>query len=169
VLSISIRLSLKKINLQCVTLIEYIVKSIAENRQTMDVKNFFHKILSGNKNTHIPAIVKESFTRKFEDPLNTEWNKAGECFEAMFYKDEMEHIARYTAQGELTCLKINLPLDSLPAIITQTASTHGELMNAISISCETAPKFELIIRDAELNRYYLLLSAEGEVIEKEKL
>jgi len=135
----------------------------------MDVKNFFQKILSGGKSTPVPANVKASFTQHFPEPLNTEWQKAGDQFEAVFYKDELEHIARFKADGEISCLKINLPLDSLPEIVYQAAKKHGELMNAISILCNGKRKYELIVRDLDLNRYFLLISPNGEVSEIEKL
>ncbi|WP_372772968.1 hypothetical protein [Mangrovibacterium sp.] len=135
----------------------------------MDVKNFFHKILSGNKGTTVPATVKENFALKFNHPINTEWQKTGEQFEAVFYKDDLEHIARYSPDGKLTCLKVNLPLEGLPPMIETTAKKHGELMNAIFIECEESRKYELIVRDSELIRYFLLVNQDGEVAEKEKL
>ncbi|RKD91466.1 hypothetical protein [Mangrovibacterium diazotrophicum] len=135
----------------------------------MDVKNFFQKILSGNKSIQVPAAVKTSFTKQFADPLNLEWHKAAEQFEAVFYKEDLEHIARYKVDGEITCLKVNLPLDGLPEAVSTAAQSHGELMNAISILCDETQKYEVIVRDAELNRYFLLISPNGEVSEKEKL
>jgi len=135
----------------------------------MDVKNFFQKILSGNKSIQVPATVKANFAQQFVEPLNIEWHKTGEQFEAVFYKDDLEHIARYKADGEMTCLKINLPLDGIPETIRTAARAHGELMNVISILCDETQKYEVIVRDAELNRYFLLISPNGEVSEKEKL
>ena len=135
----------------------------------MDVKNFFQNIFSGGKSTQVPSSVKTSFAQQFPEPLNTEWQKTGDQFEAVFYKDELEHIARYKANGEMSCLKINLHLDSLPEIVSKAAKIHGELMNAISILCDGDRKYELIVRDPDLNRYFLLITPEGEVSEKEKL
>jgi len=135
----------------------------------MDAKNFFQKIFSGSKGTHTPTLVKERFNEQFEQPINVEWIKTGDQFEAVFYKDELENIARYSANGEMTCLKVNLPLDRVPENIAAAAKLHGELMNAIMIECEKSVKFELIVRDEALNRYFLLLSPNGEVSEKEKL
>lgn len=135
----------------------------------MDVKNFFQKILSGNKVIPVPATVKTSFSKQFVEPLNIEWHKTGEQFEAVFYMDDLEHIARYKADGEMTCLKINLPLDGLPETVRAAAQGHGELMNAISILCDEKQKYEVIVRDKDLNRYFLLIRTNGEVAEKEKL
>ncbi len=135
----------------------------------MDAKNFFQKIFSGNKGTHTPTLVKERFNEQFEQPINVEWLKVGDQFEAVFYKDELEHIAHYSANGEMTCLKVNLPLHRIPENIAAAAKLHGELMNAIMIECKKSVNFELIVRDEALNRYFLLISPSGEVSEKEKL
>lgn len=135
----------------------------------MDVKNFFLKILSGSKGTNIPQPVKEAFIKQFDNPLNTEWSKAGKHYEAVFYKDELEHIARYKTDGELLSLKINMQLDTVPGLILNTVSEHEELMNAIAIHEKGKILYELIVRDEELIRYFLLVSSSGEVIEKEKL
>ncbi len=135
----------------------------------MDIKNFFLKILNGSKGINIPEAVTESFNKQFNNPLNVEWIKADGFFEAVFYENEHEHIARFSPEGKRISMKINLPLDIVPEVIKKTAEKHGELMNAIAIHLENEIKYELIIRDKKLIRYFLLLNSNGEVIEKEKL
>ncbi|PTN08817.1 hypothetical protein [Mangrovibacterium marinum] len=135
----------------------------------MDAKHFFTKLFSANKSTHTPPVVLTRFNQQFEHPLNVEWQKIGDQFEALFYKNELEHIARYAPTGEMTNLKVNLPLEQLPENIEAEAKKHGELMNVIRIENGKILKFELIVRDRQMNRYFLLISHEGEVIEKEKL
>jgi hypothetical protein len=135
----------------------------------MDVKNFFLKILSGSKGTNIPQAVKEAFIKQFDNPLNTEWSKSEDHYEAVFYKDELEHIASYKINGKLLNLKINMQLDTVPVPILNTVKEHGELMNAIAIHEQGSVQYELIVRDEELIRYFLLVSSSGEVLEKEKL
>jgi hypothetical protein len=135
----------------------------------MDVKNFFVKILSGSKGTRIPQAVKEAFNKQFDNPLNTEWSKTEDHYEAVFYKDELEHIASYKSNGEFLSLKINMQLDTVPEVIQKTAKAHGELMNAIAIQEKGNVKYELIVRDKKLTRFFLLVSSAGEVLEKEKL
>ncbi|MCW0483383.1 hypothetical protein [Gaoshiqia sediminis] len=135
----------------------------------MDIKNFFHKILSGNKAIVVPTTIKEAFSGRFNSPLNTEWAKVGDQYEAVFYKDELEHIARYNVAGVLQSLKVNLQLDTVPQPIRETARQHGELMNAITIQRANETTYELIVRDDQLTRFTLLLNSNGEVIEKEKL
>ncbi len=57
----------------------------------------------------------------------------------------------------------------MPARVQETAQTHGELMNAIAIHENDLIEYELIVRDEELVRYFLLVSANGKVIDKERL
>ncbi len=135
----------------------------------MDIKNFFQHILSGNKAVQVPQPVMDQFELEFANPLNPEWTKSSDAYEAVFYLEELEHIARYAANGNRSCLKINLPLDRLPEAVKNAAEAEGELMNAICIDCENQQKYELIVRDAALNRFFLLLTPSGEVTEKEKL
>ncbi len=135
----------------------------------MDMKSFFNKILSGNTNTVTPTAVIDSFNKEFDNPINPEWTKTGDQYEAVFYTDELEHIVRYKANGERISLKTNLPLESVPVPIRSAALNHGELMNAIEIITTNTCKYELIVRDKELKRYFMLVSSAGEVIEKEKL
>jgi len=135
----------------------------------MDVKKFFQNILNGTKGINLPQAVTDAFNNQFNNPLNTEWIKTEGCYEALFYKDEQEHIARFKPDGKLISLKINLPLDMAPELIRKTAGEQGELMNAIVIQDDNNLKYELIVRDDHLTRYFLLLNSAGEVLEKAKL
>ena len=135
----------------------------------MDLKNLFSKIVSGNKGSNTPQAIKDAFNNQFNNPLNTEWLKTENYFEAVFYKDEQEHIARYRPNGELISLKINLPLNTISKQVSDPALGHGELMNAIAIHCQDTIKYEFIVRDKNLDRYFILLDSNGEVLEKEKL
>ncbi len=109
------------------------------------------------------------FAEQFNHSMNVEWQKMGEQYEAVFYRDDMEHIASYQADGSITCLKINLPLSALPEKVAENVHEEGELMNAIRIECKSEIQYELIVRDPELSRYFLLVSEKGEVLKKEKL
>lgn len=135
----------------------------------MDVKAFFKKISTPQREPVISKQVKHNFASQFPESRNTEWNNTGDQFEAVFYQEELEHIARYTKEGALVCLKINLPLTMVPPTIAAAAAEHGELMNAIAIEANDGQKFELIVRNTELIRYTLLMTDDGELIEKEKL
>jgi len=132
----------------------------------MDFKSLFHKILKVSQETLAPQSVTEAFNNQFDSPLNTEWHKTDEFFEAVFYKDELEHIAKYHSKGEFISLKINLPIESIPENICEAIKSQGEIMSAIKINCKEVIKFEFIVRDQDLIRYSLLLDAKGEILDK---
>ncbi|WP_423130508.1 hypothetical protein [Gaoshiqia sp. Z1-71] len=135
----------------------------------MDVMNFFQKILSGHKEPHLPEPVKTAFGQQFATPRNAEWARMKDQYEVVFYNDELEHIARYKGNGERVSLKINLPLDLIPDKIRQAALQHGELMNGIHIQNQENEQYELIVRDDQLIRYFLLVNETGEVLDKARL
>lgn len=135
----------------------------------MEIKNFFQKIFSHHKEIHVPPIVLSRFQEQFSDSMNAEWLKNDVFFEVVFYRDDRENIATYQKDGSLLSLKINLVLEELPDKIRQRGQEHGELMNAILIESQGIQIYELIVRDAELVRYTLLLNESGETQGKEKL
>jgi len=132
----------------------------------MDFKKLLHKIVNASQETLTPQSVTDAFNYQFDSPLNTEWHKTDEFFEAVFYKDELEHIAKYKANGKPVSLKINLPLESIPVKIYEAAKPYGEVMNAIKINCKEIINYEFIVRDQNLTRYSLLLNAQGEILDK---
>lgn len=135
----------------------------------MDAKNFLSKILAGTKMSGTPKAVKQAFAKTFNSPLNTEWNQIGDEWEAIFYIDEMENIARFQSSGELLSLKTNLPLTQAPDDIKKAVQNVGELMNVIVIKRKQTLMYQLIVRNEKLERFFMLLNSEGEVLEKEKL
>ncbi len=135
----------------------------------MDAKNFLSKILAGTKVSGTPKAVKQAFAKTFNRPLNTEWNQIGDAWEAIFYVDEMENIARFQSSGELLSLKTNLPLTQAPDDIKKAVQNVGELMNVIVIRSKQTLMYQLIVRNEKLERFFMLLNSKGEVLEKEKL
>lgn len=132
------------------------------------MKNILSKILKFSS-VSLPEKVKNSFFEKFGDSLNIEWLKTDDFYEAIFYRQEIEHIARFDSTGKLLNLKRNLPIHATPDHIKRKAADHGELMNVIEISEEEIVGYELIIRDEELIRFSLLLNEKGGLIQKSKL
>ncbi|PKQ62507.1 hypothetical protein BZG02_12340 [Labilibaculum filiforme] len=132
----------------------------------MDFKNLFRKIFNDPQESLPSQTIIDAFNKQFDTPLNTEWNKTDQFYEAIFYKNELEHIAIYQTNGTYSCLKINLPLESIPATIYQAIKEHGEVMNAIKINYTDIQNFEFIVRDKNLIRYSLLLDAQGKILNK---
>jgi hypothetical protein len=132
------------------------------------MKNIFSKLFRFVQ-VSPPEKVKDSFMEKFGESINIEWLQTEDCFEAIFYLDDVEHIAHFDSSGKLHNLKKNLSILSSPEQIKQKAAQYGELMNVIEIIEDEVVGYEIIIRDEDLIRYSLLLNEKGGLIQKSKL
>ena len=132
------------------------------------MKNILSKIF---KFTHVnlPTPVKIAFKEMFGESLNVEWLQTDDFYEAIFYLEDIEHIAHFDASGKMLNLKKNLSIQSTPLHIQAKAAKHGELMNAIEIIEDEVVGYELIVRDETLTRFSLLLNEKGGLIHKTKL
>jgi len=132
------------------------------------MKNILSKFFKFS-NVSVPISVKDSFLEKFGDSINIEWLHSDDFYEAIFYFEEVEHIAHYDSTGKLLNLKKNLSIQNTPEHIKRKASEHGELMNVIEIREDEIVGYELIVRDETLIRFSLLLNEKGGLIQKSKL
>ncbi len=132
------------------------------------MQNILSKIFTSNK-TKPPKAVLRSFEIDFGQPINVEWHKDAENFEAVFYIDEREHIALFAPDGHIVVQKTNLLLTSAPLPVAAQAKNIGEMMNLIKMVRNGIINFEVIARDLYLDRYYLLLDEDGQILEKRKL
>ena len=132
------------------------------------MKNILSKIFNFT-NINLPASVKTAFAERFGKPLNVEWLQTDDFYEAIFYLEDIEHIARFDSSGKILNLKKNLSIHTIPPHIKEKAAKHGELMNVIEIIEDEIVGYELIIRDESLIRFSLLLNEKGGLIHKSKL
>ncbi len=130
--------------------------------------NFFSKIFNGSFFSP-PEEVKNALKDKFPDVINVEWNKSGDSYEAIFYKDSIEYIANFDKNGELKVYKMFLPEGYLPENIKATVNKKGELMNAVMINKGNSITYEIIFRDTELIRSVMLLNEKGIILEERLL
>lgn len=132
------------------------------------MNSFFSKLFG--KPIFIPPFqVQEKLNKSFDTTLNVEWNKSGDFFEAIFYKNEREHIALFNQQGELLEYKMFLPREYLPEQINKNLSKKGEIMNSVMINKGNAVSYEIILRNEEKKRFLYLLNETGTILEKRKL
>jgi len=132
------------------------------------MKNIFNKLFTFSS-ISIPDSVRNSFTEKFGNSINIEWLQTDDFYEAVFYHDDIEHIAHFDSTGKLLNLKKNLSIYKFPSHIRNKAAEHGEIMNVIEISEKEIVGYELIVRNEALIRYSLLLNQNGGLIKKYKL
>ena len=120
---------------------------------------------SGGSTEKMDRILKDVFV----NPLNTEWSVRGKTTEAIFYKDNKEHIAHFDRHGDLLEYKVNLPLDTIPAKVRKVAGAKGEIMNVVMISTQSEVQYEIICRDSGHIRFLLMLDGKGRIISKKSL
>jgi hypothetical protein len=130
--------------------------------------NFFSKIFKGSLFSP-PEVIVNSLKNRFNDVINVEWNKNGDYYEAIFYKDNIEYIANFDMEGVLIEYKMFLPEGILPEKIKSTLNSKGETMNAVMINKGSSVTYETIYRDKELIRYLIVFNELGGIIEEKIL
>jgi len=129
---------------------------------------FFKSWLTANA-TKAPEIVSKSFRMKFHGAINVEWFKTEDCYEAVFYDNDIEKISRFSHNGDWVETRTNLDMTALNDSVRHSAESFGEIMNAILIELPGLKKYEIIIRDKQLSRFLLILSDKGEMIKNQPI
>jgi hypothetical protein len=114
-----------------------------------------------------PGAVDTSFNENFPNAINVEWFRKNENFEAIFYKEGIEHIAIFDMNGTLAEYKMYLPDGFLPEKLKKTLEKKGEIMNSVMINRGNSILYEIIFRDSDLVRYLVVVNEMG-IIETEK-
>lgn len=127
--------------------------------------DIFYKILHAGKFVP-PKKIRDSLLQHFPHAKSTEWVRNSNDYEAIFYENNFEKIARLSKDGSLREYRINIRPEALasflPENILRLASSEGEIMNCISVHKEENLLYEFIVRDKELTRYLLVITSEGE-------
>ena len=133
------------------------------------MNDFLKRVLKGNG--ILPSdVCLRSLNENFADAKNVEWFGKGNYYEAIFYKNDLEHIAVFDLSGILMEYRQNLPSsDYLPESIKKIALSKGEIMNSILRNMGNLIEYEVIIRDVKLNRYLIMFSETGNIVEEKKL
>ncbi len=132
------------------------------------MKNLFAKIFGGVSKP-VPEEIQELLVKHFPTALNIEWDHKKNFYEAIFYVDDVEHIAQFSEDGLFLGYKKNLWPGELPEIIAVKCREWGEIMNSIAIFRESTRTFEVIIRDSGFKRKLLLFDESANLLNKEKL
>lgn len=132
------------------------------------MKNPFLKIFKSNSHK-IPEKIKNELLQQFPEAINIEWDIKDELYEAVFYVNETEYIAKISNDNGLTGYKKNLKISELPEAVSGECEELGEIMNAIAIYTKANQLYEIIVRDREFNRTLLLISKSGEILESKTI
>lgn len=128
------------------------------------MKNTILKIFGTSTKT-IPDKTINQLLNHFPDAINIEWEIKDGNYEAVFYVNDKEYIAKISKENEITGYKRNLKIEELPETIKTECEKSGEIMNAIAIHTKSNLLFEIIVRDQEFKRSLLLLSKSGELLQ----
>ncbi|NJN27592.1 MAG: hypothetical protein HC819_17265 [Cyclobacteriaceae bacterium] len=117
----------------------------------------------------VPDQVKCAFLKTFPEAFNEEWSLEGANWEAVFYLDQVEKIARFSKDGTVQELRTNMAIGELPPHIEAAIAPYGEIMSAISIEKENVLSWEIIYRNEQLSRFVCYLDETGAELSKKKL
>ena len=129
--------------------------------------NYLKKAIQGN-GVSPSELCLNAFNAQFENAVNIDWFNKGDCFEAIFYLDHLEHLALFDLTGVLLEYSVNLPSDLLPENIRVVAMQKGEIMNAVLKNRADLIQYEVIARDLALDRFLLLVTENGILIEEKR-
>lgn len=116
-----------------------------------------------------PEAFDIALRSNFEHAVNVEWFTYGDGFEAVFYQNNLEHLACFDANTNLLNYKVNLTEDFLPHVLKETIEGKGEIMNVVLINQGNEIVYEVILRDSPTDRFKLVISQFGKVLEEKKL
>ncbi|MBE0639235.1 MAG: hypothetical protein IH598_12010 [Bacteroidales bacterium] len=117
----------------------------------------------------IPKAVKQSLSKHFSKAKSIEWGNHGELYEALFFDQDIEKIARFDQNGKLVECRINTPVPEIPYFVKTNLEEDFEIMNCIAVYASETMNYELIVRNHELTRYHLLIDSLGHKIKMERL
>lgn len=116
-----------------------------------------------------PEQLQNKFHAIYKKVKNLEWIEYQNDWEAIFIKDGEEYIIRMNLEGSVLDQKVNLPLQKVPQAVLECTRQHGEVMNIIQATSGDLHKYEIIMRDHDLNRFLLLISETGELLHRSSL
>lgn len=128
----------------------------------------FSKIFK-SQSKKVPGEVKKQLGIWFPNAKNIDWEIKNDICEAIFYLNDIEHIAQISKKGDLLEYKKNLWPGELPGVIKNAGVSFGEIMNGIIIYRGDVVFYEVIIRNEKLDRFEYLFSQKGELIKSNLL
>ena len=132
------------------------------------MEDFLRKVIEGSCITP-PEVCLQSFNKSFEGATNVEWYQKENYWEAIFFKNDMEHIAVLSPDGNLLEYKVNLSTEYLPEPVKNAALSEGEIMNCVLRNKGNRLEYEIIVRNTSNERFSLTMSDLADIHEIKKL
>lgn len=123
------------------------------------------------KNDNIPAGVKESFAKRFQDAQSVKWSKESDTeFEAEFKNKGKEQSAEFDQTGKWLETEFEIKQSELPAAVQATVTKEFAGYKLEETELTETPDgtfYEVEIEKGELD-YEVQISKDGKVIRKEE-
>jgi len=132
------------------------------------MEDIIKKIINGDGIEPKMATL-EVFDSYFPDAVNINWYERKEGFEAIFYFNQIEHIALFDTLNVLLEYRRAIDKEFLPIPIRSSVETLGEIMNSVLINKGDGIQYELIYRDSDLKRFLTLYNDFGQQLSLQKL
>lgn len=129
--------------------------------------DFVLNIIKG-RSVEPPSHVEKAFCMFFSSAVNIEWYVVRDSvYEAIFYLDNIEHIAHFDESGDLVDYRVNLSLSELPEKLIKIFKSKGEIMNVVAIyRDQSIRKYEVIMRDETLKRHLVLVDTAFKILKE---
>ncbi|MEE4215194.1 MAG: hypothetical protein V2I34_08990 [Bacteroidales bacterium] len=132
------------------------------------MEDFVRKVINGDGCVP-PQVCRDAFESKFRTAISVEWYARDGNFEAIFYKNQLEHVAVFSPSGLLSEYKLMLQPDHLPVKITDIVKKRGEIMSAVLRNRGNALEYEVIVMDKDMKRSLILFSGQGKILSIKEL
>jgi len=132
------------------------------------MEDFIKKVINGD-GCIPPQECLNAFDNKFRTAISVEWYSRDGNYEAIFYKNKLEHVALFSPNGELTEYKLMLQAEYLPVGIIDSVKNRGEIMSAVLKNKGNALEYEVILTNRDMTRSLLLFSEQGKIISVKEL
>jgi hypothetical protein len=130
--------------------------------------NLFSKIFNVG-NIQPSKQVRQSLLLRFPKARSVEWTNQTDYWEAVFYENKIEKIAKFSNDGALVEYRVNQTGNEMPDSVIKALGDQFEIMNCIGIHTSDSVQYELIVRDKTLTRFLFIFHQTGKIVRQEKL
>ncbi|MCB0806405.1 MAG: hypothetical protein KDC05_11450 [Bacteroidales bacterium] len=132
------------------------------------MKKIFQNLFT-SEYSDIPPVVEKKFKSLFKQAESIDWMYVGNEYEALFYENKLEKIARFNPEGTLVEIRINHAVSDFPQSAVVQYIREGTVMNYIEIIKDNKKLHELIVKNESMNRFLVLFDENFEVIKQSSL
>jgi hypothetical protein len=116
----------------------------------------------------VPPEVKKAFATRFPDAKVEEWQKEGDCFEAEFELNDIEHSVLIDAKGDILEVEEEIKVKQLPSAISAYVAKNYPKQK-IKEAAKITNAAGVVSYEAEIKSKDLLFDATGNFLKEDKL